>query len=83
MVLRGIAPPGAAGGAAPRAGARRRLVEQIAILRRMAEKWLEAADEVAHPALKRCYLERAASYERLALRQDRGYRGPHPDPADA
>ena len=58
-------------------------MEQIAILRRMAEKWLEAADEVAHPALKRCYLERAASYERLALRRDRRDRGPRPDPADA
>lgn len=58
-------------------------MEQIAILQRMAEKWLEAADEVAHPALKRCYVERAASYERLAARQDQAYRGSNAEPRDA
>ena len=36
------------------------------IWQKMAQKWLEAADEVAVPALKRCYLERAATYERMA-----------------
>ncbi len=45
-------------------------MEQSAIWQRMAEKWLEAADEVAVPALKRCYLERAATYERMAARDD-------------
>jgi len=58
-------------------------MEQIAILQRMAEKWLEAADEVAHPDLKRCYVERAASYERAALRQDSAHRGTKSVPRDA
>lgn len=40
-------------------------MEQAAIWRRMAEKWREAAEEAAAPALRRCYAERAASYERL------------------
>ena len=58
-------------------------MEQTAILRRMAEKWLEAADEVAHPALKRCYVERAASYERLALRGNARRSDAKPGPSDA
>ena len=45
-------------------------MEQSVIWQRMAEKWLEAADEVAVPALKRCYLERAATYERMAAHDD-------------
>ena len=45
-------------------------MEQVLIWRRMAEKWREAADEVAEPALRRCYVERAANYERLVARQD-------------
>lgn len=45
-------------------------MEQAALWRRMAEKWREAADEVVEPALKRCYLERAATYKRLAARDE-------------
>ncbi|HXP73950.1 MAG TPA: hypothetical protein VN823_07375 [Stellaceae bacterium] len=45
-------------------------MEQVAIWRRMAEKWREAADEVAEPTLRRCYVQRAATYERLAARED-------------
>ena len=41
-------------------------MEKILIWRRMAEKWREAADDVAEPALRSCYVERAARYERLA-----------------
>ena len=49
-------------------------MEQAAIWRRMAEKWREAADEVAVPALRRCYVERAASYKRLTAREDKSNR---------
>jgi hypothetical protein len=47
-------------------------MQQSVIWRRMAEKWREAADEVAEPALRHCYGERAASYERMAAREGTG-----------
>lgn len=46
-------------------------MEQVAILRRLAKKWREAADDTAEPTLRSCYVERAASYERLAAREDK------------
>ena len=49
--------------------------EEITILQRMAERWLIAADEVAQPALKRCYRARAAIYERLATGRAMGSAG--------
>lgn len=49
-------------------------MEQIVIWRRMAEKWRAAAQEVHAPALKRCYVERAALYERLTAYEDRSDR---------
>ena len=45
-------------------------MERILIWQRMAEKWREAACEVPEPALRRCYVERAATYDRLAARED-------------
>ena len=45
-------------------------MESNAILRKMAEKWREAAEEVAYPALRKCYVERAARYELLAARSN-------------
>jgi len=41
-------------------------MRQILVWRKLAERWREAASEVMQPALKRCYRERAAAYERLA-----------------
>jgi len=49
-------------------------MEHIAVWRRMAEKWRAAADEVAEPALRRCYVQRAVTYERLAAREDQSGR---------
>jgi len=46
-------------------------MEQLTILRKLGEKWREAAYEVAHPALKRCYVERAAWYERRSADEER------------
>ena len=51
-------------------------MEEVAIWQRLAERWRVAADEVAKLALKRCYLERAASYERLTAREDKSRRLP-------
>lgn len=45
-------------------------MEQMAIWRRMAAKWREVAEEVPSPALKQCYAERAACYERRLERAD-------------
>jgi len=45
-------------------------MEEPAILRKMAAKWREAAAQVAHPTLKKCYVARAASYELLASRSN-------------
>jgi hypothetical protein len=45
-------------------------MDEITLLQKMAETWRRAADQVAHPDLKRCYGERAASYERLAAAAD-------------
>ncbi len=53
-------------------------MEQVAIWRRMAEKWREAADEVAEPALRSCYVQRAVTYERLVTRGNRGPAGTQP-----
>ena len=49
-------------------------MEQVAIWLRMAEKWREAADEVAEPTLRRCYAQRAVTYERLAAGEDKSRR---------
>ncbi len=57
-------------------------MDQIAIWRRMAEKWREAADEVSEPVLKRCYTERAASYELLAARNGRSKHAPSTAPQE-
>jgi hypothetical protein len=57
-------------------------VDQIAIWLRMAEKWREAADEVSEPFLKRCYAERAASYELLAAGNGRSKRAPNAAPQE-
>lgn len=51
-------------------------MEQVAIWQRLAERWRAAADEVAKLTLKRCYMERAASYERLTAREDKSRRFP-------
>jgi hypothetical protein len=45
-------------------------MDEQAIMRKMAEKWREVAAQVPHPALRKCYVERAASYERLASRSN-------------
>lgn len=54
-------------------------VERAAVFRKLAETWLAAADEVAIPALKRCYVERATTYEAMAAREA-GRRGSAPMP---
>jgi hypothetical protein len=49
-------------------------MEQVAVWQKLAERWLEAANEVAQPALKLCYRERAAAYERLVTHAVQGER---------
>jgi len=53
-------------------------MEQVVVWQKMVEKWREAASEVAQPALKRCYRERAAAYERLVADQRALAAQPHP-----
>lgn len=58
-------------------------MDQVTILRRLADKWREAANEVEVPALRRCYVERAATYERLAAREHQSSGRPATDPRDS
>jgi hypothetical protein len=51
------------------------LMEPVLVWQRLAEKWREAAEEVAPPALKRCYRARAAAYEQLVAEEDENGRG--------
>ena len=46
-------------------------MEQTVLWQKLAKKWHEAANEVAVPALKRWYLERAATYQRMAAQDGR------------
>ena len=41
-------------------------MNQSSLCRRMATKWLEIAEEIHNPALKKCYIEKALKYQMMA-----------------
>lgn len=43
-----------------------RILGQATVCRKMAEKWIEIAQETQNPALRRCYLEKALRYRTMA-----------------
>lgn len=47
------------------------MMERAGLCRAMARKWLESADEVKNPALKKCYRERALRYRLMASMYER------------
>jgi hypothetical protein len=50
------------------------MMERAALWRTMARKWLESAEEVENPALKKCYTERALRYRMMASMHERSQR---------
>jgi hypothetical protein len=49
-------------------------MNEAALYRLMAAKWLETAEQVKHRGLKRCYARRALTYEAMAARSELQHR---------
>lgn len=47
-------------------------MDTVAIWRAMADKWLEIAQDTAHPALRKCYRDKALRFRAMAALAERG-----------
>jgi len=58
-------------------------MKQASVYRRLAAKWLEAAEHVENRSLKRCYAKRALTYEALAATAEQQEAGGRASAGDA